>query len=79
MRKSTRALILIKCEAGAMEYVRKRVSKYKKVKEAAMLTGPYDIMAMVEAESLRDITQTLVDEIRGIVGVEETVTNIVIG
>lgn len=62
-----------------MEYVNKRVNKFEKVQEAAMLTGPYDIMVMVEAEGLRDITQTLVGEIRDIVGVEDTVTNIVMG
>ncbi len=74
----TRALILIKSEAGAMEFIRKRLENFEKVREAAMLTGPYDVMAIVDADEMKEITETLVENIRNIVGVEETVTNIVI-
>lgn len=74
----TRALILIKSEAGAMEFIRKRLENFEKVREAAMLTGPYDVMAIVDADEMKEITETLVENIRNIMGVEETVTNIVI-
>lgn len=78
MLESTRSLILIKCEAGSMKYVLERVSSFDKVLDAAMLTGPYDVMAIVEADEMREITETLVNKIRNVTGVEETVTNIVI-
>ncbi len=75
----TKALILINSQAGAMKYVRKKVAELDDVTEAAMLTGPYDIMALVEADEIVDITDTLVGNIRNLSGVEDTVTNIVIG
>ncbi len=62
-----------------MKYVRKKVAELDDVTEAAMLTGPYDIMALVEADEIVDITDTLVGNIRNLSGVEDTVTNIVIG
>lgn len=75
----TKALILINTQAGAMKYVRKKVAELDTVTEAAMLTGPYDIMALVEADEIVDVTDTLVGKIRNLSGVEDTVTNIVIG
>lgn len=61
-----------------MKYIRKKVAGLENVKEANMLTGPYDIMAIVESEDIVDITNTLMGKIRDLSGVEETVTNIVI-
>lgn len=61
-----------------MKYVCKKVAGLENVKGANMLTGPYDIMVLVEADDIVDITNTLMGKIRSLSGVEETVTNIVI-
>lgn len=74
----TKALILINSQPGAMKYIRKKVSGLENVEEANMLTGPYDIMVVVEADDIVDITNTLMGKIRNLSGVEDTVTNIVI-
>ncbi len=72
------ALILITAKVGAMKDVLEKVKKLEPVTEARMLTGPYDIMAIAESESMSQITNTLVDEVRKFEGVEDTVTNVYI-
>ncbi|KXA89017.1 hypothetical protein AKJ37_01995 [candidate division MSBL1 archaeon SCGC-AAA259I09] len=48
------------------------------VEQAEMLTGPYDIMVVARAEEMTDITKAIMEKIRKIEGVEDTVTNIFI-
>lgn len=61
-----------------MEDVFEEVQKMERVKKAAMITGPYDIMVLTEAESLGDITNALINEIRNLEGVKDTTTCVVI-
>lgn len=72
------ALILITAEVGAMENVHERVKDLDGVKDSEMLTGTYDVMAIAKAEKMSEITNTLVEDIRSIDGVKETVTSIFI-
>lgn len=54
------------------------VAKMKEVKKAATVTGPYDIVAWIEADDIEEITGPLVDRIRAFEGVRETLTNVVV-
>lgn len=72
------ALILISTKVGFMEDVFEKVQKMERVKKSAMITGPYDIMALTEAESLGKITNALINEIRKLEGVKDTTTCVVI-
>lgn len=74
----TGALILITTEVGTMKNIHEEIKNLDKVEETEMLTGPYDIMAVAKAEEMTEITNTLIEEIRGLKGVEETTTNIFI-
>lgn len=74
----TEALILIKTNIGKMKEVYEKVKEKKEVKKASMLTGPYDVMVIAEAEDFREITDILITEIRTLDGVKETVTNLAI-
>lgn len=74
----TGALILISTEVGSMKEVHEKVKKLDQIQDTEMLTGPYDIMAIARAEEMSHITNTLIGKIRGIEGVQDTVTNIFI-
>lgn len=72
------ALILVTAEVGMMEEVYNKVKGMEEVKKAAMITGPYDVMVLAQAESIEEISKILVQNIRNISGVKNTVTNVVI-
>lgn len=72
------ALILVTAEVGMMEEVYNEVKNMEEVKKTAMITGPYDVMVMAKAESMEEISKILVQKIRNIAGVKNTVTNVVI-
>lgn len=55
-----------------------KVAKMREVEEVATVTGPYDIVAWIKAEDIEEITGPLVDEIRALPGVGETLTNVVV-
>ncbi len=73
------ALILIVAKIGTMKSIHEKLKGMDEVKQVSMLTGPYDIMAIVRADDMREISKILVTGIRNIDGVEDTVTNVVIG
>lgn len=54
------------------------VANMKEVKKAAEVTGPYDLIAWIEADDIDEITGPLVDRIRAFEGVRETLTNVVV-
>lgn len=74
----TGALILITTKVGAMKDVYEGIEDLEEIKDSKMLTGPYDIMAIAEADEMTDITKTLIDKIRRTKGVQETTTNVFI-
>ncbi len=54
------------------------IANMKEVKKAAEVTGPYDLIAWIEADDMDEITGPLVDRIRALEGVRETLTNVVV-
>lgn len=72
------ALILINTTTGVMDKVYREVRRLEEVRKSAMVTGPYDIIALVETEVIGDIRDSLIEKIRGIDGVKKTTTNLVI-
>lgn len=68
------SLVLIKTEIGAEKGVEQEIHKIQGVREAHLLFGVYDISAKVECESLEELSQIVINEIRQIPGVRETKT-----
>lgn len=64
-------------EVGLKEIFEK-VSGMEEVKNLATVTGPYDIIAWLEADDIEEITGPLVDKIRAFEGVRQTLTNVVV-
>jgi DNA-binding Lrp family transcriptional regulator len=48
------------------------------MKSVDTVTGPYDIIAVLEAENLNDIGDIIIDKIHSIEGISRTVTCLVV-
>ena len=72
------AYSLISAELSKLAEVLNKVRKVKGVRLAECVTGPYDIVARIEAETMDELTRAAFVELRGIEGVASTVTLIVV-
>jgi DNA-binding Lrp family transcriptional regulator len=66
--------VLIKVEPGHIEEILGSVSQKKFVKEAAAVTGSYDVIVKLEGESITQIISTVVNDIHRITGITSTET-----
>ncbi len=73
-----RAYLKIEVEMGKERSVRDALLKFDEVKGAELTTGGQDILALVEADSFEDILQVLVDKLRTLKGIKNTVTDLVL-
>ncbi|MFN4133653.1 MAG: Lrp/AsnC family transcriptional regulator [Candidatus Hadarchaeales archaeon] len=73
-----KAYSLISAEPGKTAEVFAKVKAVEGVKSAEAVAGPYDIVARIEVGSLEKLTKTVFGEIRGIPGVTNTTTLIVV-
>jgi len=72
------AYILATATVGKVKKVAKELAKVKGVKSVHIVTGPYDIIAFVEAEDLNTISSTIIENIHRIKGIVDTTTAIVV-
>ena len=75
---SISAYVFIECTAGAARDVVKGVNKIPGVKRANATTGPYDIIALVEAPDVTILGDFIVNKIQGLSGVLRTQTNVIV-
>jgi DNA-binding Lrp family transcriptional regulator len=68
------AIVLVQVKAGASSAVAKAVGEMAEVSEAYVVTGPYDVIARVEADSLDDLGRMVVSSIQPVEGVSRTLT-----
>lgn len=71
------AYVLITIAAGKVEPVLKEVSVLAEAKRTDSVTGPFDAIALIEAESFDEIGKIVVDKIQKIEGVTRTLTCLV--
>lgn len=62
-----------------VENIYKSIIDLEGVSRAAKVSGDYNVAVWAEAEDPKDINDILIKEIRGIEGVKEISTNVVIG
>ncbi len=72
------AFVLIRVRAGAASRVAEGLGKLGGCKMACLVTGRYDIIALLEAPDLKSLAETVVSKIHTIEGVERTETAIVV-
>ena len=71
---AAKAFILIETSVGKTKDVVSTLQSLKGVKSVDTVTGPYDIIATVEAASLNDIGEIVTGKIHPIIGISRTVT-----
>lgn len=70
----TQAYVLIKTQVGRTESVQRELRSKRGVTAADVIIGPYDIIAVVEADDLNAVGKLVLQEVHGINGVENTLT-----
>lgn len=71
---AAKAFILMETAVGRSKEVVAGLRQLKGVKSVDSVTGPYDVIAIVEAESLNDIGDLVTREIHPVAGITRTVT-----
>ena len=75
---TAKAFILVETAVGKNKDVVDLLSRMKGVKSVDTVTGPYDIIAVVEGENLNDIGDLITGKIHPVSGIARTVTCLVI-
>lgn len=73
-----KAFILIECMVGRTREVVTGLRRLKGVKSVDTVTGPYDVIAIVEADTLNEIGDIVTQQFRPIEGITRTVTCLVV-
>ena len=71
---AAKAFVLIETAVGKSREVVTALSKLKGVTSVDTVTGPYDIIAILQGESLNDIGDLVTGKIHPIPGISRTVT-----
>ncbi len=71
---SAKAFVLIETVVGKNKDVVTALRQLNGVKSVDVVTGPYDIIAIVEGETLNDIGEVVTSRIHPIGGISRTVT-----
>lgn len=71
---AAKAFVLIETEVGKTKEVVSSLGKLKGVLSVDTVTGPYDIIAVLQGESLNDIGELVTGKIHPIPGISRTVT-----
>ena len=69
-----KAYVLIKTRVGETSVVRDDLARNPSIRTADVIIGPYDIVALVEAEDLNAIGTVVMRFVHELAGVENTVT-----
>ena len=69
MANTAKAYILIECNVGATTEVVAGLKRLKGIKSVETVTGPYDVIAVLELETLHDIGDLVTQNIRLVTGI----------
>lgn len=73
-----RAFVLIKVEPGRVKQVLKALTGMKSVVEADCITGPDDIIAVLESENAKGISEVVIADLHDLEGIRGTDTRMVV-
>jgi DNA-binding Lrp family transcriptional regulator len=68
------AIVLVQAEVGESAAVARAVAKLAGVTAADVVTGPYDVIARVEAENIDELGRMVVSSIQSVPSVTRTLT-----
>ena len=72
------AYVLIECDHSKGREVQKRLLQIGGVQDAKIVTGPYDLIALVEAANFKILGSVLISKIQSTPHVKKTLTNIIL-
>ncbi len=72
------AYVFVECAAGMARDVAGKIADLEGVRSSHAITGPFDVIALVESPDVRTLGDFSVSKIQGIPGVIRTETNIII-
>ena len=78
MATATKAYILIECSIGTTKDVVMGLKKLKGIKSVETVTGPYDVIAVVEFETLNELGDLVTQNVQMAKGIKRTVTCFVV-
>lgn len=73
-----KALVLIKVVTGEAQAVMRDIKRLRSVQEAHITFGPYDAIAIIEAQDVKQVGRIVYWDIQTIPGVLSTVTNLLV-
>ena len=71
---ATKAYILIEATVGKSRDVWKALKEGKGITESYLITGPYDLVALIDAKDSDEVTTLVTSHIHTIPGIARTVT-----
>ena len=71
---AAKAFVLIETAVGKTKEVVASLKQVKGIKSVDTVTGPYDVIAVIEADTLSDIGDLITGKIHAINGISRTVT-----
>ena len=76
---STKAFVLIETAVGKTKGVVSALQKVNGVSSVDVVTGPYDVIAIIEAADLSSVGDTVTGSVHTIDGIQRTVTCLAVG
>lgn len=73
-----KAFVLIKVEPGKVKSAIEAISRMRTVVEAYCITGPDDIIAVLESEDARGVSEVVIADLHDVEGIKGTDTRIVV-
>ena len=71
---AAKAFLLIETVVGKNREVVSKIQKLKGIKSAETVTGPYDVIAVIQGKTLNEIGDLVTGKIHPISGITRTVT-----
>ena len=68
------AYILVQTEVGKAAHVAKEIVEIEGVRQAEDVTGPYDVIARVEAANVDDLGRLVIAKLQDVPGITRTLT-----
>jgi DNA-binding Lrp family transcriptional regulator len=75
---NARAYVLVETAVGKTKAVVTSLKKMEGIKSVDTVTGPYDVIAIVEAPTLNDVGDIITSKIHAVDGISRTVTCLVV-
>lgn len=75
---SVQAYVFIECDHAKSREVQAKLMKIGGVKDVKIVTGPYDLIALVEASSFKVLGDVVISKIQATARVNRTLTNVIL-